>query len=284
MRKMVFSKQLTGRPLDETAGRLAEMGLPELEITVRPKTAIEPGLVEEALPRLSAQLDSAGSGIGMISTHITSVSTPHAEQVLRTAAALGIRHYRLGDRRYEGFGTLRRQREEVKAELYDLAAMNREIGMTGLFHNHSNRCFGAVPADLDYALDDIAPAEIGIYFDPVHAVIEGGSAGWLMGLDLLSERIAALGVKDYHWLDSKDGYAGARRHSVQLCELGTGNVPWAEIAAILNQISFDGPVSFYGGGRAKHSNEQLSLDGLIERLGKENEWLSDLMKSIERSV
>ena len=186
---------------------------------------------------------------------------------------------RLGEWRYQEFGTLRNMRGEVKAALKDLAALNREIGLQGLYQNHSFRFFGAVPADLDYALGDIPPTEIGVYFDPVHAVVEGGSLGWMMGMDILSERIAALGVKDYRWLDDKSGYAGAKRHSMQLCPLGTGNVPWEEIAVILKQIGFDGPVSFYGGGRAKNSGQNLTCDERINQLGDELSWFQHLMKT-----
>lgn len=281
MEKMVFSKNLTGAPLGETAARLAQAGLPALELTVRAGEAIEPARVAEELPALAENLRTAHSSIGMICTQITSIDAPHAEAVLRTAASLGVRSYRLGEWRYQGFGTLRKQRKEVQAQLLDLAAMNREIGIQGLYQNHSNPFFGAVPADLDFALDSIPPSEIGVYFDPVHAVIEGGSMGWMMGMDILSERIAALGVKDYRWLDSKDGYAGARRHSMRLCPLGTGNVPWAEIVKILRHIRFDGPVSFYGGGRAANSGNPVSLDALIDQLDAEQRWLSDLFESEE---
>jgi sugar phosphate isomerase/epimerase len=281
MNNMVFSKHLAGHPLEESAAQLAKAGLTGLELTVRPGEAVEPERVAEELPAMAGKLATAGSSIGMVCSNITSADNPQTETVLRTAASLGISCYRLGEWKYQGFGTLRQQREEMKAILKDLAAMNREIGIQGLYQNHSNIFFGAIPADLDYALDDIPPSEIGVYFDPVHAVIEGGSSGWRMSMDLISERIAALGAKDYYWLDGKEGYAGARRHSMRLCPIGIGNVPWAEIITILKGLNFDGPVSFYGSKWAADGSPIKTVDELIIQLSEEKTNLTNLFQSNE---
>jgi sugar phosphate isomerase/epimerase len=80
----------------------------------------------------------------------------------------------------------------------------------------------------------------------MHACIEGGSAGWMMALDLLQERMTMLAVKDFRWLNGKEGYAGARRHSVLMCPLKEGNTPWQPVLRILQRIAFQGPISFHG--------------------------------------
>lgn len=277
LEQIVFSKQLYGAPLEESAVKLAAAGFSGFEVTVRTGENIEPERVADELPALAGKLKNTGMNIAMITTQINSPDAPFAEKILRTAASLGIRQYRLGEWRYEGFGTLRRQRDTVKAQLRDIAAMNRAVGIQGVFQNHSHKFFGAVPADLDYALGDLPPADIGVYYDPVHGVIEGGSSGWLMGLDILADRIAALGVKDFYWLNDKSGYAGARLHSMRLTKLGTGNVPWEDIVQILRRIQFDGPCSFYGSGRAKNGQgAAMSLDEQIQMLAGERRIFIEL--------
>ena len=280
MNTIVFSKHLAGRPLEESAKQLAGCGLNALELTVRPGEAVEPERAAEQLPAMAEKLDAVGSGIGMVCSNITSADS-QAETVLRTAASLGISCYRLGEWKYKGFGTIRKQREEMKAVLKDLAAMNRDIGIQGLYQNHSHIFFGAMCADLDYALDDIPPSEIGVYFDPVHAVIEGGSSGWKMSLDLLSGRIAALGAKDYYWLDGKQGYAGARRHSMRLCPIDTGNVPWTEIVTILREINFNGPISLYGSKWDANDAPIKTVEQLLTLLPGEADKLNSLFQSDE---
>lgn len=280
MKHIVFSKFLAGRPLEESAKQLVKSGLAALELPVRPGEAVDPERAAEELPAMAEKLAAVDSGIGMVCSNITTVNN-QTETVLRTAASLGIPCYRLGEWKYQGFGTIRKQREEMKAVLKDLAAMNREIGIQGLYQNHSNIFFGAIPADLDYALDDIPPSEIGVYFDPVHAVIEGGSSGWRMSMDLIADRIAALGAKDYYWLDGKEGYAGARRHSMRLCPIGTGNVPWNEVVTNLRKINFDGPISFYGSKWDADGNPIKSVDSLLTLLSAEAAKLQNLFQSDE---
>jgi len=66
---------------------------------------------------------------------------------------------------------------------------------------------------------------------------------------------------------------------MQLCPLGTGNVPWEEIAVILKQTGFDGPVSFYGSGGAPNSDQNLRGNDLVAQLGSELSWFQHMMKT-----
>jgi sugar phosphate isomerase/epimerase len=243
---MAFSKHLMGLSLQELGQHLRAIGLTSIDLTVRPGGHVEPERVEDDLPRTAEILAAQGVSIGMITTAITRADENCSTRVLRTAATLGIGYYKLGYYYYDGFGTLRAQREEAVAQLRDLAALNQEVGIHGGFHNHSADSLGALPGDIDYVLRNVSPEAIGWYCDPMHACIEGGSAGWMMALDLLQERLTMLAVKDFHWLNSKHGYAGARRHSVLMCPLLEGNTPWQQVLALLHRINFQGPVSFHG--------------------------------------
>ena len=266
---MVFSKHLQGMPLAEAARGLHAIGIEWIDLTVRPGGHVAPERVRDDLPRAAEALAAEGVRIGMLTTNITDAGDPHARPVLETAAKLGVRHYKLGYYPYRGFGTLRRQRAEVAARLKDLARLNRELGVHGGFHNHSDEFFGASLWDVEHVLQNTDPAALGAYLDPAHAVVEGGSDGWRMGMDLLAGRITMLAVKDFRWLDAKSGYAGARRHSVQWCPLAQGNTPWPQVLAHLRALDFSGPVSLHSEYQGPHSFADLSPAQVLEQTARD---------------
>lgn len=262
---MIFSKHLKGLPLADAAKSLVAAGIHAVDLTVRKNGHVEPTAVEDQLPAAAQTLKQNGIRIGMITTEITDPANPLTGRILRTAAKLGVTHYKLGYYPYQGFGTLRAQRQEVAAKLKDLAAMNLELGIHGGFHNHCEDSFGASIWDIDFVLNGISPKAIGLYFDPMHATVEGGSAGWLMAMDLLADRITMLAVKDFHWVVGKHGYGGGRLHSIEMCPLESGNTQWPQVIEILKKINFDGPISFHGEYQGKFSFRDLTSQQVIEQ-------------------
>jgi sugar phosphate isomerase/epimerase len=269
---MMFSKHLHGVPLEQAAKMLTGIGLRRIDLTVRSGGHVDPEQVENELPRIAHVLSTLGVTIGMITTEISDVHSPLTERVLRTAVTSGIRYYKLGYFRYGGFGTLDRQRREVKAKLRDLAQLNASLGISGGFHNHSDDFLGASLSDIDFVLDGVDPKAIGIYLDPAHAVIEGGSRGWMMGMDLVAPRITMLAVKDFHWVDGKHRYAGGRRQSVEFCPLSQGNTPWPEVLQILKSIHFDGPVSFHSEYQGALSFKDLTVAQVVNQTAEDVRW------------
>ncbi len=278
-RFMMFSKHLQGIPLEEAAERVREAGITALDLTVRPGGHVEPAVARDALPAVVELLARFDMRIGMITTNILDATEPHTHDILTTAAALGIRHYKLGYYRYKGFGTLRAQRSEIIARLRDLVALNIELGIHAGFHNHPDDFFGASVWDIDHVLTGLDPRAIGVYFDPSQATIEGGSGGWLMGLDLVQERLTMLAVKDYRWADGKHRYAGARRHSIEVVPLSLGNTPWPQVIAILNSIDFHGPISFHAEYQGAFSWQDLSVSEVIRQTARDialfRQWISE---------
>jgi sugar phosphate isomerase/epimerase len=248
---MVFSKFLTGEPLESVGRRLKSAGMSAIDLTVRPGGHVEAARVADDLPRAAADLAESGVRIGMLTTAIQSVE--QGEAILRTAAKLGIRYYKLGYWMYEGFGTLANQRAEIIAKLKPLAALNRELNLTAGFHNHSDNFFGANTCDVRDVLNAVDSPTVGAYFDGCHATIEGGSRGWLMQLEYIIDRLVMLAVKDFRWLDSTSAYAGARRHSVMFCPLATGDTPWPQLVRIFKDRKFAGPISIHAEYRTDHS-------------------------------
>jgi sugar phosphate isomerase/epimerase len=272
MELMVFSKHLAGLPLSDVAKRLSGMGVNAIDLTVRPGGHIEPEAVADALPAAVEELTASGVSVGMLTTSIIDPSAPTTEAILRTASQLGIRHYKIGYFMYQGFGTLRKARAEAAAKLSDLAQINRDFNICGGYHNHSDNFVGASLWDIEYMIAGLNRSSVGLYFDPAHAVIEGGSKGWEMGMDLVQDRIVMLAVKDFRWVDSAHGYAGARLHGVQFCPLEFGNVPWKEVWSHLWEINFEGPISFHSEYQGPHAFKDLTVDEVFEQTGKDLEW------------
>lgn len=265
----LFTKCVQDYPLEKLADKLHQMDIKFLDLTVRPGGNVEPEQVEEQLPKIHEKLLNAGISINMITSNIIDASDKNTQKILKTAASLGIKYYKLGYFMYKGFGTLSTQRDEVKKRVEELSVLNKEIGIHGGFHNHSDDFFGASLWDVYYVIKDTDPESMGAYLDPAHALIEGGSAGWKMGMDLIADRISMLAVKDFMWLDGKEGYAGARRHSLKMCPLSEGNVLWDEVMQILQKINFSGPVSIHSEYKGPHSFRDLNSDEVLEQTKKD---------------
>lgn len=278
MQLMVFSKHLQGPPLADVGKRLRDMGIDAIDLTVRLGGHVEPTRVQDDLPKAVEELGTAGVRVGMLTTSILGTDDAHAETILRTAASLGIGFYKLGYFMYDGFGTLRSARENARSRVRDLAQMNAQLGICGGYHNHSDTFIGASLWDIDYILDGTDPGAIGLYLDPAHAVIEGGSSGWMMGMDLLKERIVMVAVKDFYWTEDS-GYAGGRRHHVRFNPLADGNVPWPTVIDKLAEIGFHGPISLHSEYQGDHSFRDLTTDEVFAQTALDaallREWAAD---------
>ena len=268
---MVFTKHLAGPPLEESARRLAEFGIHALDLTVRPKGHVEPARAADDLPALAERLHQQGCRVGMLTTNITDAAEPTTRPILATAAKLGITHAKLGYFDYAGFGTHAKRRAEVRAKVKDIAAMCAELGVTAGFHNHSDAYLGASLWDVEHVINGTNPRAIGSYLDPAHATIEGGSSGWEQGMDLLSDRIVMLAVKDFRWVDGKKRYAGGRKHSMEWCPLADGNTQWPKVLQDLRRTRFDGPISFHSEYQGSHSFADLTVDEVIAQTKRDVE-------------
>lgn len=276
----LFSKSVEDYPIEKLPEKLQSLGIYSVDLTVRPGGIIDPLKVKNDLPKLQEMLLKKGITIAMITTNITDASDEASRRIIKTASKLGIKYYKLGYFKYEGFGTLKELRKKVRKNIAELSDLNGEYKIQGGFHNHSNDFFGASVWDVFHAIKNVPPQTIGAYFDPAHAVIEGGSCAWKMGMDLLSDRIIMLAVKDFHWVEGKHRYAGGRRHSVEVCPLADGNVPWTEVLQILRSINFKGPVSIHSEYKGAHCFSDLGTEDVFSQTEKDvslfKQWCSTL--------
>ena len=230
-----FTKFLQTLSFDELADEIAAAGFDGVEVTARAKDSrIRPESAAEELPQLQEALAKRGLNITILTTDVLSADQPHVQPMLRAAATLGVKRYRLGFLRYDLKQPILPQLAAYAPVIRDIAAMNREIGIAALYQNHCGAdMVGATIWDLHSLIKDYPVSEIGCVFDIRHAVVEAGEA-WPVYFDLMKPHLGAVSVKDFRWSDRKSQHA----------PLGKGDVD-PKFFPMLRQTDFAGPVSVH---------------------------------------
>jgi sugar phosphate isomerase/epimerase len=197
----VFSKVFQELKLDfEQAAELtAEAGLDGVDCPVRPGGEILPERAVEDLPRYAEALRRRKVDLLLLTTGILGPATPHAQEILRTARKLGLRFYRLHWVQVPKNADASREMDQIKGRLKDLAALNRELGLTALLQNHSgggnSRYLGGNLDELLELVKDFDPEQIGVAFDLGHALITHGQR-WPAHFERLKTHLKVAYVKD----------------------------------------------------------------------------------------
>jgi sugar phosphate isomerase/epimerase len=229
-----FSKPFKQATPKETADIVAEIGWDGIECPVRANGQIEPERVEQDLPRMVDALRKVGCDVTIITTDIKGVN-PLTEKVLRTAVALGIKRYRLGFWRYNESKSIPEQIAEVRNAMRELATLNKTLGLTGGYQNHSGATmFGAGVWDIYEAIKECDPKQMGICFDIGHATIEGGLS-WPITARLMRPFYEAVFVKDFAW------QKGPKAWVPMWCPLGEGTID-PRFFRTLKESDYDGPI------------------------------------------
>jgi sugar phosphate isomerase/epimerase len=230
-----FAKFLHTLSFDELADAIASAGFDGVEVTARAtESCIHPDRAADELPHLKEALAKHDLNIMILTTDVVSTDGPTVQTMLRAAAGIGIKYYRLGFFRYDLKKPILPQVEALKPVFRDIAAMNREIGITGMYQNHSGPdMLGATVWDLDALMHDIPKNELGCVFDIRHAITEAGEA-WPVYFSLMKPHLDAISVKDFRWNGRKS----------QHVPLGQGQVD-PKYFKMLQQTDFAGPVSVH---------------------------------------
>jgi sugar phosphate isomerase/epimerase len=233
-----FTKPFQKATPDRTAEIVSEVGWSGIELPLRAKGQIEPERVEEDLPKLVEVLKKRGLNVGLITTDIIAVDTPHTEKVLRTAKALGIARYRTGYYRYDANVSPQKQLAEIKPKFRELAALNRQLGVRAGLQNHSGAgMVGCAVWDIFELIRDLDPADIGICFDIGHATLEGGTS-WPVEARLMEPWLTCVYVKDFSW------ERGVKGFEPKWGPLGNGMIR-REFFDWLRKSSYRGPISLH---------------------------------------
>lgn len=231
----LFTKHLQGLSYDDIASLAAEAGVDGVEAPIRPKGHIEPERVPDELPKFIEALRKQGLELTILTSSINEASaTQHAETVLRTAAQLGVKRYRMGYYRYDLEKPIWPQMEAIKPQLRDLIQLSQEAGIQPLYQNHSGRDFVGAPLwDIYGAMREYEAGQFSFAFDILHATVEGGLS-WPLHLELASDYLGAAYFKDFRWVGRK----------LEMCPLGEGQVDPAYAEKLLAK-GYEGPVALH---------------------------------------
>ena len=259
-----FTKPFQTASFDRTTEIVADVGWSGIELPLRAKGQIEPERVEEDLPKLVEALKKRSLNVGLITTDIVDVNSPHAEKVLRTAKAHGISRFRTGYYRYDAKVSPQKQLAEIKPKIRELAAMSRQLGVRGGMQNHSGAgMVGCAVWDIFELVRDVDPADFGICFDIGHATLEGGSS-WPVEARLMEPWMMCVYVKDFAW------ERGAKGFESKWGPLGDGMIR-REFFDWLKKSSYRGPISLhveYISGDTPENLSQMKRDQ-----AKLREWI-----------
>jgi len=276
---VMFSKMLKnigGLDVDEAGDYIARLGFDGVDLTVRLGGHVLPEEAPRKLPEAIETLNSKGLKVPMITSSIISADEKYAEEIFKTASDCGVKFIKLGYWRYEGFGKIQQQIRRVREEnLKGLCELSSEHGVTAGLHIHSGDYLTSNPVVVYLLLRDYDPSCLCAYIDPGHMAVEGGLAGWKIGIDILKEYIRMVAVKDFGWFKMRDPKTGESKWRVRTVPLSEGLVPWTEVFRYLKQIGFDGPVSVHS------EYDDVDLRGLISRTKADLQYLKEVLKKID---
>ena len=195
----IFEKVFEGLSYEELADAMQAIGANGPEATIRPGGHIEPVAAADEVPKMSQALRAKGCRIVIAATHIRRVDEAHTESLLRVLKREGVTHYRMGHYYLDPSRSLKKQVSEFAAQAKDLAVLNAEIGIQGLYQNHSGaRYLGALGWDAAYMLDGIPADHLGVALDLRHLRADSGRS-WKTMVRVLKSHIRSIYIKDAKW-------------------------------------------------------------------------------------
>ena len=234
----IFSKHMADFNYEELGKHAKQIGFDGVDLTVRAKGHVWPERAAEDMPRAVEAIRSHGLTVPMITTNLLSAAEPAARPTLSTAARLRVPYWKIGYYRYKLL-QVERSLAEAKHSTAGLAALSKEYGLEAGFHNHSGDYIGSAVWDTRDIIASLDAKAIGYYFDPAHATIEGGLAGWQISQSLAVTRLKMVALKDFYWDKTGQGW------KLKWCPLGQGMVNWDRVFAGFAQARFAGPMSLH---------------------------------------
>ncbi len=230
----VFTKPFNSLSFDELADKIAEIGFDGIEAPIRKGGHIETAAIADELPKLVEALRKRGLEITLVTSDINDPDDPITTKFLRTLGTLGIERYRMKYFHYDFKQSLSDQWEEWQPKLQQLAEMNHEYGVQGLYQNHAGtKYLGASVWDLREVLGDIHPNDLGVAYDIRHATAEGIST-WPVAFRAIEPNLGLVYVKDFAIENKRATHV----------PLGEGYVD-TSFFKLLDEFGYTGPISLH---------------------------------------
>ncbi|QJW89321.1 sugar phosphate isomerase/epimerase [Spirosoma taeanense] len=234
----IFSKHLQFLSYADMAAVAAEMGFKGIDLTIRPQGHVLPERVEADLPKAVEAMKKVGLAPQLMTTAVDDASDATSVRLLKTAAGLGFRTYRMAWYQYDANRSLPESIDQYRQQMQALGQLNKTLGLVGCYQNHAGQLVGASVWELWEMLRTADPQHMGIQYDIRHATVEGGLS-WPNGLRLLQPRIKTLVLKDFRW-EKKDG-----KWVVQNTPIGEGMVDFKTYFGLLKKYNLRVPISLH---------------------------------------
>jgi sugar phosphate isomerase/epimerase len=263
------------RKPEEIAEACHQIGAPTIDLTVRAYPGhVQPDKVTTDLPPFVKALAAHGITVTSMAADIIDDKTPFIEEMLGTAASLGIRYNWWRGFSFDSTKPYPPQIEAFKPRLDRLAKIQEKHGMKAMYHPQGGPFFDQLEL-----IRNFDPRYISIHFDTGHwmQIAQSNMAAMIM--------MAGPYVGGFVWKDGvvekRDpaadaasapnegrGGRGGRGGSVngwttRQVPVGTGMVDFALAARTLKLIDFDGPTEcqpeWTGLGGAESGRDQLTL-------------------------
>ena len=137
------------------------------------------------------------------------------------------------------FVDVRSELEKAGREFRRLSDLCGRHGIQIGYHNHEEYV-GAPVWDMATVIEPLDPKWVGYYFDPRHAVAEGGVGAWKISTNLVLHRLKMVAAKDFYW--EKTPHKGWQARN---CPLGQGMVDWKYFFMAIARAGFQGPISLH---------------------------------------
>ncbi len=223
----------------DIAKMIAPLKIAGPDLTVRSGGVVKPDQAVVELPKAAEAFRDAGLSIPMISTNLTSARDATAGPILSTMGKLGIRYFKLGYYHYHDVAQWESDLNTQRQDLAGLLELARQHQVHAGLHNHAGASIGGALWDAWEFLRPLDPEQVGFYFDPAHASLEGVKHSWKLNFQRISPRLKMIAIKDYVWEKDKNGWR------TRWCPLGEGLVNWPEFFRMLVKFPFPGPLSVH---------------------------------------
>lgn len=249
----VYSGNLAKVPYAMLGDIAGQIGYEGVDLTVFPGGHVNPFIANVDMVRAVEAVRGSNLEVPMISTDLTSMSSPAAYAVLALANQGAVAMFRTGYWPL-GTGTGPQQRlAEIRRDIIGLVMLGRRCNLQAMIPNRAGAYAGHSAAEAQSLIGDMDPHWAGFYFDIAAAAVDAGSAGFAAAMQAALPRTKAIAVSDFR---PKAGDSAAP----EPCPLGEGSVDWAKAFSILAGARFTGPISIHMDYAAKDSPNAAHKD------------------------
>lgn len=276
---------------DEVGRACVDMAFDALDVTIGPSPShVDPSQVQADLPAFVNAVRGHGVAVDTISCRVVEADSSILENVLATAAGLGIKSWSRQTYRYDLAKPLGPQIDALKPGIASLARLSEKHGLKLMYRNRAGAAFaGSAIFDLLELLKDLDPRHVGFLYDTGQAALAGGIDSWTIGMRAAGPYIGGVAFSDavlkptintdeggyftgtpeqlnnFRRTPNRVNYGGggqANPWQAFPVPLGTGLTNLPQTIGILKDIHFQGPLEIaaeYPNGGAETGADSISL-------------------------